>query len=183
MANKIRITVLEQNVSAIYTMRRYSYRVYYSDAQDLQLLRSTGSAKGSVIVIISDNPEEVMGIVHLYQANFPNLHIIARARGRFEAPQLRENSVTDFCREIFVSALEMGEKTLINLGIHPHQAHQAKQHFRQLDVKIYKENSPKAGEGEIGQATRIKEARREFEELFEFEIEITQERGQPKSWD
>lgn len=181
MANKIRITVLEQNVSAIYTMRRYGYKVYYGDAQDLQLLRSAGAAKASVIVITSDNPEEVMGIVHLCQANFPNLHIIARARGRFEAHQLRENGVTDFCRETFVSALEMGERTLINLGIHPHQAHRAKQHFRRLDVKIFKENSPKAGEGEIGQATRIKEARRELEELFE--IEITQERGQPKSWD
>lgn len=153
MANKILITALEQNVSAIHTMRRYDYKVYYGDAQDLQLLCSAGTAKASVIVITSDNPGEVMRIVHLCQTYFPNLHIIARGRGRFEAHQLRENGVTDFCHETFVSALEMGERILVNLGVHPHQAHQAKQHFRRLDVKIFKENSSKAGEGEIGQAT------------------------------
>ncbi len=68
MANKVKITVLEQDVTAISTMRRYGYTVYYGDARELQLLRSAGADKS--IVITSDVPEEVMEIVQICQENF-----------------------------------------------------------------------------------------------------------------
>lgn len=58
------------------------------------------------------------------------LHILARARGRVEAHELLQAGVTQFSRETFSSALELGRKTLVTLGMHPHQAQRAQLHFR-----------------------------------------------------
>lgn len=47
MANKMRITVLERDVSAVGVLRRYGYQVYYGDATELELLRG-GRREGQV---------------------------------------------------------------------------------------------------------------------------------------
>ena len=180
MANKVNITVLEQDVTAISTMRRYGYTVYYGDARELQLLRSAGADKAKAIVITSNVPEEVMEIVRICQENFPNLHIIARAKGRLEAHELLHSGVTDFSRETFSSALEMGSKALISTGMHPHKAYRAKQHFRRLDMRMLRDIIPENENSDSGQISRIKEARRELNELFEKEMQ--RENRQPHGW-
>lgn len=180
MVNKIRITVLERDVSAISTMRRYGYKVYYGDARELELLRSAGIEKAKAIVITCDEPEEIMEIVHLCQRYFPHLHIIARARGRVEAHELLQNGVGDFSRETFSSALEIGRKALIRLGVHPHQAYRAQQHFKRLDMRMLRELTPQVY-GDVAHVSRVKEARRELEELFE--LEMLNEHRQPEGWD
>ncbi|PHM35597.1 glutathione-regulated potassium-efflux system protein KefB [Xenorhabdus innexi] len=180
MANKIRITVLERDVSAISTLRRYGYKVYYGDASELALLRSAGADKAKAIVITCDEPEDTMAIVRLCQQHFSHLHIIARARGRFEAHELLQNGVRDFSRETFSSALEVGRKTMIGLGIHPHHAYRAQQHFRRLDMRMLRELMPQV-QGDVTHISRVKEARRELEELFE--REMLNERRQPEGWD
>jgi glutathione-regulated potassium-efflux system protein KefB len=47
MANKMRITVLERDISAVNLMRKYGYKVYYGDATQLELLRSAGLKRQS----------------------------------------------------------------------------------------------------------------------------------------
>ena len=42
MANKMRITVLERDISAVNLMRKYGYKVYYGDATQVELLRPQG---------------------------------------------------------------------------------------------------------------------------------------------
>ncbi len=37
MANKMRITVLERDISAVNLMRKYGYKVYYGDATQVDL--------------------------------------------------------------------------------------------------------------------------------------------------
>lgn len=66
-----------------------------------------------------------MKLVEICQQHFPHLHILARARGRVEAHELLQAGVTQFSRETFSSALELGRKTLVTLGMHPHQAQRA----------------------------------------------------------
>lgn len=125
MANNKRITVLERDISAVSLMRKYGYKVYYGDATELELLRAAGAENAQSIVITCNDPEDSMTIVHLCQQHFPQLEILARARGRVEAHELLQAGVTLFSRETFSSALELGRKALISLGMHPHQAQRA----------------------------------------------------------
>lgn len=122
MANKMRITVLERDISAVNLMRKYGYKVYYGDATQVDLLRSAGAEAAESIVITCNEPEDTMKLVEICQQHFPHLHILARARGRVEAHELLQAGVTQFSRETFSSALELGRKTLVTLGMHPHQA-------------------------------------------------------------
>lgn len=179
MANKMRITVLERDVSAVSLMRRYGYKVYYGDATELELLRAAGADSAKSIVITSNDPEDTMKIVHLCQQHFPHLAILARARGRFEAHELLQAGVTHFSRETFASALDLGRKALLTLGMHPHQAHRAQQHFRRLDMRMLRELIPIHTDN--AQISRVREARRELEEIFEREMQS--ERRQLDGWD
>jgi glutathione-regulated potassium-efflux system protein KefB len=79
MANKMRITVLERDISAVNLMRKYGYKVYYGDATQLELLRSAGAEAAESIVITCNEPEDTMKLVELCQQHFPHLHILARA--------------------------------------------------------------------------------------------------------
>ncbi|MRN81600.1 glutathione-regulated potassium-efflux system protein KefB [Yersinia pestis] len=180
MANKMRITVLERDVSAVSMMRKYGYKVYYGDATELELLRAAGAEKAKAIVITCNEPEDTMALVHLCQQHFPNLHVLARARGRVEAHELLQNGVKDFTRETFSSALELGRKTLLELGMHPHQAYRAQQHFRRLDMRMLRELMPQH-HGDVAQISRIKEARRELEDIFQ--REMLHESRQLDGWD
>nr|CBX82298.1 Glutathione-regulated potassium-efflux system protein kefB [Erwinia amylovora ATCC BAA-2158] len=179
MANERRITVLERDISAVSLMRRYGYKVYYGDATQLELLRAAGAETAQSLVITCNGPEDAMAIVHLCQQHFPHLHILARARGRVEAHELLQAGVTQFSRETFSSALELGRKTLMSLGMHPHQAFRAQQHFRRLDMRMLRELMPNHDDSQ--QISRVKEARRELEEIFR--AELRHEKRQFDGWD
>ncbi|MGS9140254.1 glutathione-regulated potassium-efflux system protein KefB, partial [Salmonella enterica subsp. enterica serovar Infantis] len=75
--------------------------------------------------ITCNEPEDTMKLVALCQQHFPHLLILARARGRVEAHELFQAGVTQFSRETFSSALELGRKTLVSFGMHPQQAQRA----------------------------------------------------------
>ncbi|HEY3987058.1 glutathione-regulated potassium-efflux system protein KefB [Cedecea sp.] len=179
MANKMRITVLERDISAVSLMRKYGYKVYYGDATEVELLRSAGAEAAKSIVITCNEPEDTLRIVHLCQQHFPHLAILARARGRVEAHELLQAGVKLFSRETFSSALELGRKALLTLGMHPHQAHRAQLHFRRLDMSMLRELMPI--HTDTAQISRVREARRELEEIFEREMQ--QERRQLDGWD
>ena len=98
MANKMRITVLERDISAVNLMRKYGYKVYYGDATQVDLLRSAGAEAAESIVITCNEPEDTMKLVEICQQHFPHLHILARARGRVEAHELLQAGVTQFSR-------------------------------------------------------------------------------------
>ncbi|HDY3111975.1 TPA: glutathione-regulated potassium-efflux system protein KefB [Salmonella enterica] len=179
MANKMRITVLERDIGAVNLMRKYGYKVYYGDATQVELLRSAGAEAAESIVITCNEPEDTMKLVELCQQHFPHLHILARARGRVEAHELLQAGVTQFSRETFSSALELGRKTLVSLGMHPHQAQRAQLHFRRLDMRMLRELIPE--HTDTVQISRAREARRELEEIFQREMQ--QERRQLDGWD
>jgi len=179
MANEKRITVLERDISAVSLMRKYGYKVYYGDATELELLRAAGAETAQSIVITCNGPEDAMEIVHLCQHHFPHLQILARARGRVEAHELIQAGVTQFSRETFSSALELGRKALMTLGMHPHQAFRAQQHFRRLDMRMLRELMPNHADSQ--QISRVKEARRELEDIFQAEMQ--HEKRQFDGWD
>ncbi|MDT1012536.1 glutathione-regulated potassium-efflux system protein KefB [Plesiomonas shigelloides] len=179
-ANKVRITVLERDPNQVSFLRRYGYKVYYGDATQLELLRAAGAAQADSIVIAADDHEANMQIVHLCQEHFPQLQILARARGRVEAHALLSAGVTLFSRETFSSALELGKKALVTTGMHPHRAYRAQQYFKRLDMQMLRDLMPQHQAG-VTEISRVKEARRELDDIFEREMQNESLRHQ--GWD
>lgn len=169
-ANKIRITVLESDASQIHILRKFGYKVFYGDSTHLELLRAAGADKAEAIVLCTDSPDEIMKTVDLCKQHFPRLKILARARSRVEAYQLLNHSVSNYSRETFLGALDLGRQTLTELGMHPYKAKRAEAHFRKLDNGMLKELLPQHNE-DAELAQRAKEARKELEEIFGHEME------------
>ncbi|WBA11910.1 glutathione-regulated potassium-efflux system protein KefB [Salinivibrio kushneri] len=178
-ANKIGVTILERDPTQIKLLRRYGYEVYYGDATQLDLLRAAGAHTAEAIVICTDSPDEVMEIVDLCARHFPNLKVMARARSRVEAYQLMAQGVDQFSRETFLGALELGRQTLESLGMHPYKAKRAEILFRKLDMRVLQDLLPQHSE-DLATASRVKEARKELEEIFDREMRGDSERHQ--SW-
>lgn len=64
--------------------------------------------------------------------------------------------------------------------MHPHQAYRAQQHFRRLDMRMLRELMPQH-HGDVAQISRVKEARRELEDIFQ--REMLHESRQLDGWD
>ncbi|MDA0149474.1 glutathione-regulated potassium-efflux system protein KefB [Vibrio sp. LaRot3] len=173
-ANKIKLTVLESDASQIHLLRKYGYKVFYGDATQLDLLRAAGADKAEAMVLCTDSPDEIMQIVDICKQHFPNLKLMARARSRVEAYQLLNHGVDKYSRETFLGALDLGKQVLVELGMHPYQAHRAEAHFRKLDNAMLKELLPQHNEDKQ-LALRAKEARKELEEIFGREMENDQQ--------
>ncbi|MEJ1266962.1 NAD-binding protein [Pantoea ananatis] len=161
MANNKRITVLERDISAVSLMRKYGYKVYYGDATELELLRAAGAASAQSIVITCGNPEDANDDRPSITGSFFRICVaMARASQARVSPQsCFRRALRSFSRETFSSALELGRKTLMSLGMHPHQAHRAAQrHFRRLDMRMLRELMP--AHSDNVQISRAREARR-----------------------
>jgi voltage-gated potassium channel Kch len=62
--------------------------------------------------------------------------ILARAFDRVHAYRLINAGVEDTYREVFASSVDMGEKLLVRLGVHPFEAHRAAKRFKSHDEEL-----------------------------------------------
>jgi CPA2 family monovalent cation:H+ antiporter-2 len=127
------VTVLDNDADQIDVMKRFGNKVFYGDASRLDLMRSAGAASARLLVVAVDDQHKALEIVHLARKHFPNLTILARARGRTEAYELLDAGVDKVYRETFDTSLRVGVDALRALGAHAHMAHRASKTFRRHD--------------------------------------------------
>lgn len=131
IANDIPVTVLDHSASHIERVRRFGFKVYYGDAAREDLLHTAGADKAKVLVIAVDDREKGNAILEMAKHNFPHLLIYTRAYDAMHYHQLKEAGADFISRELFLSSLSMGEKTLQALGM---RAYKAKRLARQFAI-------------------------------------------------
>jgi CPA2 family monovalent cation:H+ antiporter-2 len=138
-ANGVRVTVLDVDGEQIDVMKRFGAKVFYGDASRLDLLRAAGAAHAKVLLVAVDEPDKVKEIVHTARQHFPNLAVLARARGRGEAMDLLASGVEGVYRETFDSSLRLGADALRLLGAHAHHAERSARMFRRHDEQALRD--------------------------------------------
>jgi voltage-gated potassium channel Kch len=118
---------------------RFGLKVFYGDACRVDLLESAGARQAKLLVIAVGDPEKTLEIVERAKHAFPNLTILARARGRREAYALLAAGVEHVYRESFGSSLDLGIDALRLLGFRGHEAHRAAALFRKYDERAVRE--------------------------------------------
>ena len=88
------------------------------------------------MVVAVDDVEASIRIVGTVRKHFPQLQIVARARNRIHAHQLRELGVRLITRETFGSALEMAGHTLTTMGATRESAADTVARFRHHDEAV-----------------------------------------------
>jgi glutathione-regulated potassium-efflux system ancillary protein KefC/glutathione-regulated potassium-efflux system protein KefB len=148
IVNNFKVVTLESSIEQIDILRRFGWRVHYGDAARLDLLRSAGAEKARALVVAIDDRDKAIEIVEAARQSFPHLTVIVRAYDRRHAYELLAKGAQVVERETFESALNMGRRALVSLGVPERRALKAAVLFRDHDRRLFEKLAPLAGEEE-----------------------------------
>jgi len=127
------MTILDHSPSQIDMLRRFGNTVFYGDASRKDLLEAAGAHKAKLLVIGVDDADKCLEIIETAQKHFPHIKILARAIDRRHSYQIMDKNITGFKRETFDSALNLGQKALVTLGVDEQRAKHVSRLFAKHD--------------------------------------------------
>nr|WP_314257702.1 monovalent cation:proton antiporter-2 (CPA2) family protein [uncultured Devosia sp.] len=139
-AQGFEMTLIDDDPAQIELVRKFGVKVFYGDASRLGLLHAAGVARADLVVIAVGGHARILDIARTVRKHFPNVPIASRAIDRGHAHELMAMGVEIFERETFLSAVSLGEKVLVQLGIAPIDAMHMAQAFERHDNELL-ENS------------------------------------------
>jgi len=173
-ANHITPTVIDHDPDHIERVRRFGYKTYYGDVLKHDVLHSIGAEKAKIIILTGGDPESTNLAVDMIHRDFPNLTIVARAKDRDHAMHLIDNGVTAVTRETFYSAVEMGKKTLRQIGIDEGHIEKMAATYTRHDVQtLYTQVDSRHDEKAL--ISIAKNAREQLEQILEADRKDTED--------
>ena len=170
IANNFKVVLLDSSIEQIDIIRRFGWPVHYGDASRIDLLRTAGAAKARLLLVAIDDRDKAVELVEAAHDAFPQLMIFARAYDRRHAYELLKTPKVAVERETFESALNMGRRALVKLGLSERRASRAATLFREQDDKFFKQLAPIAGEEE-SYILAARDARETTERLLRAEMQ------------
>ncbi len=135
-AKNIALTVIDHDPDQVELARQFGWRTYYGDVRRPDVLESAGIAEASLCILAIDDTEGTLAITRELRTQYPNLAIIARARGRTDALELERLGASSI-RETFGSALAAAELALRANGISAPAARRASLRFQEHDRSLF----------------------------------------------
>lgn len=179
-AQRIGVTVLDNDPDHIEVMRRFGFKVFYGDATREDLLAAAGAAQAKLMVVAIDNVDDSLQLIDHVRQHYPKLQIIARARNVTHYFNLLERGVTLLERETFESALLVGRHALQTLGWSGYEARKAALKFRDHNIRTLHELLPHRRD-QKKLVSLAKQAREELDALFE-EDRAAREQDSTANW-
>jgi CPA2 family monovalent cation:H+ antiporter-2 len=112
-----RATVIDYDSEHIEQLKRFGVKSFFGDATRPDLLASAGIARAKLLIVALDEREQIDKLTRYAVANFPNLHVIVRAKDRDHVYHLWSMGARDVIRETYDSSLRMGRSAYEALGV------------------------------------------------------------------
>ena len=132
-------TVIDGNAESVHRMRMLGVKAYLGDVTRPELLIAAGISEAAAIVVAIDEADKAVKIVEFIRQNYPNVHIVARARSRHDVYRLYAAGARDIVRETFDSSVRAGKYTLRAMGMHPYDAERAADEFVREDRRMLRD--------------------------------------------
>jgi len=132
-ANGVEAIILDHDSDRVSLLRKMGFRVYYGDATRIDLLQSAGAENAKILIAAIDPPEINQELIAIARKNFPNLHIMARAKNRMDAYELIDMGLSDIYRESLHTSVKLAVDVLGKLGQRSYTATRQGQKFMQYD--------------------------------------------------
>lgn len=113
----IHFTALDNNPEHVEFVRKFGHRIFYGDANRLDVLRAAGAAEARLFILTISDPERSITTAQMVRRHFPGLKILARARNRDHAMALMALGVDEVIRETWLSSLALARDALHALGV------------------------------------------------------------------
>lgn len=134
------MTLIDDDPAQIELVRKFGVKVFYGDGSRLALLHAAGVESADLVVIAVGGGERILGIARNVRRHFPGVAIAARAVDRGHAHELMAMGVEIFERETFLSAISLGTKVLVQLGVAPIDAQHMAQAFERHDNQLLEDS-------------------------------------------
>jgi monovalent cation:H+ antiporter-2, CPA2 family len=138
-ANGVEAIILDHDSDRVSLLRKMGFKVYYGDATRLDLLKSAGADNAKILIAAIDPPEINQELINTVLRNFPNLHIMARAKSRIDAYDLIDLGLKDIYRESLHTSVKLAVDVLGKLGQRSYTATRQGQKFMQYDEDSIRE--------------------------------------------
>jgi len=135
-AKGIPFVAIDKDSKHIDFVRRFGSKVYFGDATRLDLLESAGLKYVRVLMLTVNDPEEAYSIFCNVKERYPDIKVVARARERFAALELRSRGADFVHRETYDSAIQAAVSTLMAMGFTDGQAARIGSVFRKHDTAL-----------------------------------------------
>jgi len=133
LARGHRISIIDTDTEMIRAAGAFGFKVYYGDGTRLDILHAAGAATADAVVIAVNDKAAATRIAELVRGEFPLVKVLARAFDRVHALELIKLGVDFQMRELFESALSLGEQAIIELGASPEEAAEIMESVRLRD--------------------------------------------------
>lgn len=129
-------TLIDDDPAQIELVRKFGVKVFYGDGSRLDLLHAAGVSQADLVVIAVGGADRILDIARKVRRHFPQVTIAARAIDRGHAHELMALGIEVFERETFLSAISLGTKVLVQLGVAPIDAQHMAQAFERHDNQL-----------------------------------------------
>ncbi len=114
-------------------LRKFGLKLFFGDATRPDLLHAAGIDSAKMLVIAIDDEHQITELTRYVTANYPHIHIVARAINRNHVYRLYAAGARDIIRDTFDSATRAARSALEALGSHPHDAQRKIDDFIEFD--------------------------------------------------
>ena len=132
-------TVIDYDSKHLDIVRKFGFRTYFGDATRPDLLEAAGIGRAKLLVVALDDRESIDRLVKYAVANFPQLHVIARAIDRNHVFELWSYGCRDIVRETYDSSVRMGRSAYEALGVDRQNAQAMADAWEEMDRKSLRE--------------------------------------------
>lgn len=167
LAKGINATLIDNDPNQVDLMRQFGWRCYYGDASRLDLLEEAGIANAKLLVIAVNDSVAALEMAKLVKARWPEVTIVARARSRTDAFDLRDVGLQPI-RETFYSSLEAARQALMAIGESAASAGKIIKRFEAHDVEQL-EATRKIRHDMTAVLSLSQQGRQDLKTLFELE--------------
>jgi glutathione-regulated potassium-efflux system protein KefB len=135
MAKGISVTLIDSKPSQIELAEEFGTKVYYGDGTRIDLLRTAGAAEAEAILFCNDGDAINRQSLEAILEAFPQAAIMVRAFDRRHLIELRGLDIAFAQREMFESAVTMGRRALLELGIAKREVERVESEYRSRDCE------------------------------------------------
>ena len=127
------VTVLDFDADQVEVMRKFGTQSYFGDASRLDLLQAAGIARAKLLILAIDDKEKTIEIIKMVKANYPQLHILARAYDRIHLYEIMSLGVEDVFVETSGTAQNLAVRALERVGYGKRRSYRAGQLFKRAN--------------------------------------------------
>lgn len=141
---EIKYIAVDSDPKHVHRGRKNGFPVYYGKVDKIDILQSIGIERANTVAVTVDERKDAITVVSTIHQYYPDMPIIARARDRKHANELRDVGADIALAELFESSLMLGSSLLRKSGIPEFEIGRVIEKFREEEdpTSQYQKFSP-----------------------------------------